>query len=675
MAVVITLSFVEFGPAFSSIAEGLRCSLQYPAKRCVLYLMRIARLHIENFRSIKQLDVELGQTTVLIGPNNSGKTAILDALRIALTRRWGQRGTGFTEYDIHLASDTDDPKQSPGLVIELRIEEHQPGEWSDELQQALDEIIQTDPATGIDSITLRVSCAWSVVTSAYEPSWAFLNAARLPLIAGSARRLNLERFWEYLPVFYLSALRDAEDEFSSRSQFWGRLLKAMNIPPALEVRVQRVLDLLNKKLLAADPRLARIANTLSGATRIAARDRDGAADLRAVPLKSWDLLSKAQIILRNEPDWPWLPIQKHGQGMQSLAVIFLFQAFVEHLLTELYQPESVPVLALEEPETHLHPQAARTLWGHVQSLSGQKLITTHSPFFVQHVPFRDLRLVRLTERGTEICSLPETFSARVPPTAALTELVSTSGGKLSYDVPTTTLTVHGQFSEALYRDVLTAYGTHPDRPIIVGTLKDLKDQALLYIADDELRSLETFARRIRGEIFFARRWLIVEGQAEYQLVHALGRGLGYDLDEHGVAVIDSMNNGHPAIFATLARALSIPWIAVFDGDRAGQGYRKAIAERGFTGQFVAQRCLTLPAGDLEKQLLADGLEAELRQALQEAGQADAVAISVSALDARLDKYKTTYSAVLAARIAEDPVLAARMPEPFRRAINELSGLT
>src|ERR1700736_2454787 len=78
--------------------------------------------------------------------------------------------------------------------------------------------------------------------------------------------VNLERFWQYVPVFYLGALRDAEDELSSRSQFWGRLLKAMEIPPALESRVQNVLDLLNKKLLRADPRLTQIASTPSGAT-------------------------------------------------------------------------------------------------------------------------------------------------------------------------------------------------------------------------------------------------------------------------------------------------------------------------------------------------------------------------------------------------------------------------
>src|SRR5438552_19027712 len=101
--------------------------------------MKITALRVENFRSIKALDIELGETTVFVGPNNTGKTAILDAIRIALTRRWGQRGTGFTEYDIHLASETDDPKASPGVKIEIRAEEATAGEWPDEVQQDLTE--------------------------------------------------------------------------------------------------------------------------------------------------------------------------------------------------------------------------------------------------------------------------------------------------------------------------------------------------------------------------------------------------------------------------------------------------------------------------------------------------------------------------------------------------------
>ena len=53
--------------------------------------MRIARAVIENFRHIKRLELDftdsLGRvrdTTVLIGPNTSGKTTVLDALDTSL---------------------------------------------------------------------------------------------------------------------------------------------------------------------------------------------------------------------------------------------------------------------------------------------------------------------------------------------------------------------------------------------------------------------------------------------------------------------------------------------------------------------------------------------------------------------------------------------------------------
>jgi putative ATP-dependent endonuclease of OLD family len=75
--------------------------------------VRITRLYIQNFRSIKDLTVDLGETTVFIGQNNAGKTAIIDAVRIVLTRRWGQRGTGFTENDVHRTDPYCDPRAQP----------------------------------------------------------------------------------------------------------------------------------------------------------------------------------------------------------------------------------------------------------------------------------------------------------------------------------------------------------------------------------------------------------------------------------------------------------------------------------------------------------------------------------------------------------------------------------
>ena len=639
--------------------------------------MRVSRIEIHNFRSIRHLVVDLGETTVFVGPNNVGKTAILDALRIALTRRWGQRGTGFTEYDVHLADDADDPKKSDGVSIELKVEESEPGEWPDAVAEDLDQIVQIDLNTDLRFIVLRTRWWWNEDSGSFEPSWEFLNAKREPLAGRGARRINLERFWRYLPVFYLGALRDVGDEFSPRSQFWGRLLKALEIPAGLESRALRVLDLLNRRLLKADPRLHEIAETLSGATRIAARDREGGLDLRMVPLKMWDLLSKAEIILRNEPDSPWLPLLRQGQGIQSLSVIFLFQAFVQHLIRELYDQESEPVLALEEPETHLHPQAARTLWTHVRALPGQKIVTTHSPYFVQHVPFRDLRLVRLTREGTQVKSLSANFSASVPDLDGLDAVMSRSAGRLKYERASETLTVAGALDQRTFRALLTCCGRHQRRTELEGILMDLRDRSSLYIGDDELQSLETYARRMRGEIFFAERWLIVEGQADYLIVHAMAHAMGYDLDSHGVSVIDAQNNGNPATFAALARALDIPWLAVFDGDEKGRGYVNSIAKRGFSDAERAElagRCQTHSAGDLEAQLVSDGLGPELREILVELGVADAQALVDEALPERLRADKTGFAAVLAARIRTVPDLAQRAPAAFRTAINELRGL-
>ena len=235
------------------------------------------------------------------------------------------------------------------------------------------------------------------------------------------------------------------------------------------------------------------------------------------------------------------------------------------------------MLALEEPETHLHPQATRSLCAGILSLSGQKLITTHSPFFVQHVPFQDLRLVQMTATGTKVSWLPRAFSASVPHVPALDEAVKKRHNLLEYESTTELLTVKGVLDDTTYRELLTCF---PDRQEVQVALKELKARSIEYVSDQELADLETWARRIRGEIFFARQWLLVEGQCEYLLLHALGDAMGYDLDRNGIAVIDFQNNGAPAPFAALARALDIPWLALIDGDNRGKQFVAAIQARG-----------------------------------------------------------------------------------------------
>ena len=50
--------------------------------------MHIRRLEIRNFRSIRHLVVDLGETTVFVGPNNAGKTAMLIGLAEEVLPSW-----------------------------------------------------------------------------------------------------------------------------------------------------------------------------------------------------------------------------------------------------------------------------------------------------------------------------------------------------------------------------------------------------------------------------------------------------------------------------------------------------------------------------------------------------------------------------------------------------------
>jgi putative ATP-dependent endonuclease of OLD family len=89
---------------------------------------------------------------------------------------------------------------------------------------------------------------------------------------------------------------------------------------------------------------------------------------------------------------------------------------------------------------------------------------------------------------------------------------------------------------------------------------------------------------------------------------------------------------------------------------------------------VGQRCTTLPAGNLEQQLLADGLEPDLRTVLQNIDVANALTMDRPTLERSLDSNKTRYAAELAIQIAASKTLAQRMPQAFRDAIAALRGL-
>ncbi|MDE0029129.1 MAG: AAA family ATPase [Deltaproteobacteria bacterium] len=634
--------------------------------------MRITRIEIRNFRSIRHLALDLEDTTVFIGPNNVGKTAILDAVRLALTRCWGESGTRFSGTDVGNAPDGSGEHDASGACITIWGEESAPEEWPQDIAEILDPIGGIEPRDGRRSLVLRCRIGRNEKSGRFE-SREFLDAAGKPIGEQKVAEGSFERLWPYFPVFYLGVSRGVDGTIMPKPRFWEEYLKALEIPVGLEAAAGGVLEGLYSGLREGDPHTKNIMHAIVLSNPLALNRHEGPDPFMQPDEAFAELRWMEALLNEGQRDQPW-SFDQQGLATQSLSVMNLSRAFGKFLHNEMYGRKSKPVIVLEEPEAHLSPQAARLLWRPVRALAGQKIVTTHSPHFVQHVPFRDLRLVRLTENGTEVRSLPSSFSATIPHLDGLDDVVRVPKNRLRYDCASQTLTVNGVLHEKVYRALLTCCGSHGRRRELEGVLRDLRDRSSRYVDDDELRSLETFAQRIRGEIFFAECWMIVEGPSDYLIVHALAHAMRYDLDWQGVSVIDAQNNGSPQAFATLARALDIPWCAVFDGDDAGKGYIEQFRKRGFDDDILEERCRVHMDGDLEAQLVADGLGAELRKILEKLGIRDASSLTEEELLEKLRNEKTGYAVELAERIRGNRRVAERAPEAFRAAIGMLPTL-
>jgi putative ATP-dependent endonuclease of the OLD family len=64
--------------------------------------MRLKRIKVENFRSVQALEIELPQVCAIVGPNNAGKSNILEAMRRVLGSDWAPRVSSFSEDDVYL---------------------------------------------------------------------------------------------------------------------------------------------------------------------------------------------------------------------------------------------------------------------------------------------------------------------------------------------------------------------------------------------------------------------------------------------------------------------------------------------------------------------------------------------------------------------------------------------
>ncbi len=337
----------------------------------------IKTVRINGFRGLKNIEVELEQTTVLTGMNNAGKTSFLKALQIVFGNRH------FITQDDFFIEDGTSVEQIiiDVLIIPIEMNGEELNDFSDEW-----EILFTRDRIKDDGeksyIPLRTIITFDPIRTIYTTqqyildNWSdFKNGNEYWYDVNNGNEKSFK--FEEMPFFYMDAQRDILDDLKSKSSYLGKMLSKIEYAPNALVDIEAQIRALNETAVNRSTILSDIRETLKDLDSTIGSHSEN-IEITPFTKKVRDLNKGLTIYYGNDEDS--FPMEHHGMGTRSWSSLLTLKAFIKLLESNSNDNPFFPILAIEEPESHLHPNAQKKLYSQINSISGQKIISTHSPY-------------------------------------------------------------------------------------------------------------------------------------------------------------------------------------------------------------------------------------------------------------------------------------------------------
>lgn len=338
----------------------------------------IDRIRISGLRGLKDFKMSLSETTVLTGMNNTGKTTVLKALQLALGSR------AFLEIDDLHMSQTEIAEK---IIVDIRIVQvGDNGTCSavfDEDWEVLFKAEKIKFSENMAYVPLRTIVTYNNLLSKFDVEQQILNywdtqdAERWQDIIGKKQAFSIEQ----LPFFYIDAQRDVVEDMKLKTSYLGKMLAdvAKGYDPQEIETLERLIADLNEQTIDKSTILTTIKDALSGINSAMDNNSNG-VELSPFSKKIRDL-NKAISIHYGESSNSFT-MDYHGMGTRSWSSLLTLKAFITHSCNLAGAEGSVffPIIAIEEPESHLHPNAQKKLYNQMAEMPGQKIISTHSPY-------------------------------------------------------------------------------------------------------------------------------------------------------------------------------------------------------------------------------------------------------------------------------------------------------
>ena len=361
--------------------------------------VRIKAVRVAHFRALQDVCVELDPaTTVLVGENNTGKSAFLEALDVALGARQP------VPDDLHVDAEGNGHRE---FLVDVLIVPEVGNHFEAHLTSVLSDAVRRDNSRpdGREFAVMRTEASLGSDRSTLSRRQFFLDGWHSPGITDGTGPAEIQgsrvtdRHRKLISFTLLQANRDLVAEMRRRTSRWGRLLAQRDLGHETENEVERQLRELSELVLDNSPMLGRLRGRLDDVQKTMPTVEH--VELEPLPSRIDDLTRATDIVVA-APRGPRLPLRMQGLGSRSLAELMVYRAFAAELAgtDEPYEPH--PVACFEEPEAHLHPQAQLALMGIIGQMSGQRIVTTHSPQIAAEVDVRTVRLFRSSASGTTV---------------------------------------------------------------------------------------------------------------------------------------------------------------------------------------------------------------------------------------------------------------------------------
>lgn len=466
--------------------------------------MRLKNLHIRNFRKIEDLVITFPTgLSVIVGENNAGKTAIIDAFRLMLFSSRDFDALRLTEDDFRRGSD--------GAPIEISCTFC---DLDDEDEVRFQECLVD---IGEGKFEARINARAEFNTST--------RRANVKMWGGETEGSFLpSNLYDNLTSIYLQPLRDPES----------------GLKPGRNSQVSRLIDCLTD----ADEheqfeKIARDANDqIRKLHPVITAKHD--IDAQMASIAGTELSQKTELIFSDpsfhriiaglQPEIEGLPFSLNGLGYNNL----VYTAATLGTLRRSAQ-FSFRSIIVEEPEAHLHPQLQVLLLRHLTNVAAdhernhvQVIVSSHSPILTSQAPIDSIISVHEVQgkvTAVSVCSIEMETKLK--------------------------------------------------------------------------KKLQRFLDATRGELFFARRIIMVEGIAEALLLPVLTRIAGGCLKDSAVTVVNVDGINFNAFLPLFGEGqLSFPVAILTDGDDSNRTGTPSAAALGLKAMEAVIPNLRVEFGDV-----------------------------------------------------------------------------